>query len=335
MFNIGDSFDQDTELAAFFPDWECISFYREQSWPRKPLQHILEAYLEMINEGTVETSSETERGLPERFFPWQFQQYTQRDIEKAVAALTRLLDAIECRLPLSTLPNGQFMDLPYSESVINEACVPNNSFIRSFLLALPVRRIQFRYIAPGIGIQSATEFIAQPFAKLLDNLSSRFDAKDSSDMPVCLFRGDGVNASPWIKPWFPDGNAQDIPSGLYTEWIHKWLADFGNQCRLLLPFGIGARGYARSSNGIQLGHHTSDRILEDVSSELYQAYYFSGFLPTQWRAVQLHKVLLNWAGRVEMGDWEVNKDGVAGGIENFTEADTPEHWKKYQVPLSW
>jgi hypothetical protein len=40
--------------------------------------------------------------------------------------------------------------------------------------------------------------------------------------------------------------------------------------------------------------------------------------------VQVHTVLLNWAERVELADWEANEDGVAGGIEKFEEADTLE-----------
>ncbi|KAJ5875576.1 uncharacterized protein N7473_012923 [Penicillium subrubescens] len=40
----------------------------------------------------------------------------------------------------------------------------------------------------------------------------------------------------------------------------------------------------------------------------------------------------NWAERVESGDWEVDENGVTGGIEKFKDADTPEHWKKYYIP---
>lgn len=63
--------------------------------------------------------------------------------------------------------------------------------------------------------------------------------------------------------------------------------------------------------------------------------YFSGFQPIDSTVVQVHKVLSNWADRVGMDDWEVNEDGVAGGIEKFREANTSQHWTRYQVPLSW
>ena len=38
---------------------------------------------------------------------------------------------------------------------------------------------------------------------------------------------------------------------------------------------------------------------------------------------------------VEMGDWEVDENGIAGGIEKLKDADTPGHGEKYQIPLSW
>jgi hypothetical protein len=38
---------------------------------------------------------------------------------------------------------------------------------------------------------------------------------------------------------------------------------------------------------------------------------------------------------VESGKWEVDQDGVAGGMEKWREADTEEHWQDYQLPCSW
>lgn len=273
--------------------------------------------------------------MPEQFYPWEIQQYTQWDLEKAVVAFTRLLDAIESRLPPTT--SNQEIELPYSDLVIDKSLPAKNSFIRSFLSALPPRHMKFRYIAPGIRIQNPAEFISQPFTEPREIFQPLSKIEESIyGLPTLLFRADGANSSPWTRPWFPDGVAQDIPVGLYIEPTRRYLAqDFGNESRLLLPFGVSANGYARSSNGIPLSPWPSNHIRDDVSEGLYQVYHFSGFLPTSLRSVQVHKVLLNWAERVELGDWEVDEDGVAGGIEKFKEADTQEHWQKYQVPLSW
>jgi len=36
-----------------------------------------------------------------------------------------------------------------------------------------------------------------------------------------------------------------------------------------------------------------------------------------------------------MGEWEVGGEGVLGGIEKFKEADTDEHFFKYQLIVKW
>jgi hypothetical protein len=103
------------------------------------------------DEEKVKTATEIKEPFTQ-FFPWEYNQYTQRDIDKSVAAFTRLLDAIEHRLQVQSA--GTDTCIRYSQSVLNEAFTPKKSFVRSFLSALPPRQIHFRYLAPGIRIQS-------------------------------------------------------------------------------------------------------------------------------------------------------------------------------------
>ncbi|KAL4814824.1 hypothetical protein BDW67DRAFT_176795 [Aspergillus spinulosporus] len=56
---------------------------------------------------------------------------------------------------------------------------------------------------------------------------------------------------------------------------------------------------------------------------LHQSGLSDGF--SEDHDVQIDKVLRNWAERVERGNWDVDRDGVMGGIEKFREADTEEH----------
>ncbi|KAJ6118485.1 hypothetical protein N7471_013105 [Penicillium samsonianum] len=325
---VGIVFDQNTELAAYIPHWEFSGDVIGNPGSWMPLQQILGGYIEMIEEGKVKTSTEIKQAFSQ-FFPWEYCQYTQRDIDKSIAAFTRLLDAIETRLPVQSYA----VETRTPESVFNEAFVPNNSFIRSFLSALPPRQIHFRYIAPGIWIQSAAELKHQSYAAYRAGAQSGpdddEDDSDDEEMPFLLFRADGSNLSPWGRPF----DNIDIPAGLYTEEINKSrVQDFGNMSRPLLPFGVGSRGYARDSSGRQIGLYASPTPI-DYPHELYQVCGWNGILETH--GVQLHKVLLNWAERVEMGDWELDENGVAGGIEKFKDADTPGNWEKYQIPLSW
>ncbi|KAJ5369845.1 uncharacterized protein N7496_005937 [Penicillium cataractarum] len=310
-----------------------------QPWAWKPLQDILQAYLEMIEEKKVQASTDEayEEDIKPRLFPWRYHQYTHRDVVKATQALTRLLDAVEQKLPqpreteYPASTRDVDIQLPYSQAILDEATIPANTFIRDFLSELPPRTLRFRYIAPGIILQSPAEFATQPWKEPLGR------EYGGHSVPFLLFRGDQ-----WIslrcKPRYypdPEDSLQGVPTGLYIcpTGIES-PATFGNSCRLLLPFNIGARHHARYSNGEQLQEETPwDETPKDTAHELYQPGSHSGFL--ERHEVQIHKILLNWAERVEAGDWEVNTDGVAGGIEKFEEADTLESWRKYQIPLAW
>ncbi|KAJ5770013.1 uncharacterized protein N7511_002064 [Penicillium nucicola] len=327
---VGIVFDQKTELAAYIPDWQFSRLVIDNAGCWMPLQQILGAYLEMIEEGKVKTSTEIKEAFSQ-FFPWEYHQYTQRDVDKSVTAFTRLLDAIECRMPFQS----DKIDIKYPQSVLDEAFTPQRSFVRSFLSALPPRQVHFRFIAPGIWLQSIDELKIQPFAVHNAGSQRGLDDEDEhnnedEEIPFLLFRADGSNVSPWDHPF----NNVDCPAGLYIEGIQKDRAqDFGNMSRLLLPFGIGSKGHARDSTGRQIGFYGSPIKLKDNSHELYQVCDSNGFLENH--GVQLHKVLVNWAERVESGDWEVDENGVAGEIEKFKDADTPENWEKYQILLSW
>jgi hypothetical protein len=73
----------------------------KNKWLWRPLQHILQADLEMITEEkvTVGRSLKSEFESPLVSFPWGIHQHTQRDVHLAVVAFSRLPDAIESRLP--------------------------------------------------------------------------------------------------------------------------------------------------------------------------------------------------------------------------------------------
>jgi hypothetical protein len=273
---------------------------------------------------TIDRSPKSEFESSESF-PWEIHQHTQRDVHQAVVAFSRLLDAIESRLPPKSthilLGSNDGIELPYPNWVI-ESLARKDSFAQEFLSALPIRYINCHYIAPGIRIQNITEFIAQPF----ENLGGSYGDRDVTP-PLLLFRGDGENTTPWSLRWLLDGR-KDIPAGLYLEAVHAFISDDpGNDSRLLLPFEVGRNGYARSSNGVLLNDCGIDRMYD----KLYRDHQPTGILPWGSHSSYIHKVLVNWAERVESGDWEVNGDGVANGIEKFKDADTPDHWMKYQT----
>lgn len=313
-----------------------------------PLQDILQAYLDMIHEKKVTTYSKPDNKTSRpQLFPWEYHLHSPADVERAISAFTRLLDAIESRLPQklqhSQIPargeisiedaegqSNQQIRFPYTSSVLDSSFVRQNSFARAFLSTLPARHVTFRYIAPGIQLQRPTEFMNQPFTDLWDTWdrsSWRGERENPNSIPLLLFRGEGMNKSPWVRPWFPDGIVEDISSGLYIESIIDWQSwDSGNETRLLLPFDIGGNGYARSSEGFLF------KKWGGKSDGLYRVSFASGVMPLDSHSSHIHRVLQNWAERVESGDWEVDENGVTGGIEKFKDADTLENWKKYFIP---
>jgi hypothetical protein len=69
-----------------------------------------------------------------------------------------------------------------------------------------------------------------------------------------------------------------------------------------------------------------------TSTQLFQLGY-NNFINSH--NVQLKHILRHWTELVESGKWEIDQDGVAGGMEKWREADTEEHWQDYQLLNSW
>jgi hypothetical protein len=123
-----------------------------------------------------------------------FHDYTAADVQKSVRAFRRLLDAIENRMP--SLHPGSTHESRHQEgptlawadpSTLDAAHIHAGTFTRAFCVesAECARKIPFRYIAPGIRLPTADEFIAQIFSGKI-HLKRPLGAK----MAVSLFRAD-------------------------------------------------------------------------------------------------------------------------------------------------
>jgi hypothetical protein len=85
-----------------------------------------------------------------------------------------------------------------------------------------------------------------------------------------------------------------MPAGVYFERSRDRRAgDFGNQSRLLLPFGVGVNIYGRSTNGIPFRHNRTRYNWDGVSGGYQRICNFSGFLPVRSQSAQAHAVFLN------------------------------------------
>ncbi|KAL2856128.1 hypothetical protein BJX68DRAFT_203099 [Aspergillus pseudodeflectus] len=321
----GLAFDLHTSTATFIPNYNEAVEICQHRWSWLPLEVILEGYLDMLNEGKVRIVPVTERQDwdyegPTLVRPWQLYPYTPTDVQKAASAMKRLVDAIDTRIHALPGPAAEpYTYLPWHDpDAFPDELVPASTFAYDFLKAISDIRVRFRYIAPGIRIPTLDEFLNQSYY---------------GDDPLHIFIIETTDDTPSDGP--------DYGWSQYTIGVQITHANpyddrhFTNEFHLELPFRVGGNGLAKQSSGQPLGidPEKENPVPKGSRGELYQAGMSNGF--TDYHGVQVHKVLENWAGMVERGDWEVGVDGVLGGIEKFMEADTEEHWEKYTVPHSW
>lgn len=215
--------------------------------------------------------------------------------------------------------------------------LPSDSFAYQFLAQSP--RPSFTNIALGLRIVQH-----QPFAPV------SVQVEPNKLYPLLLFSStrpahQQTRRAPWgeelpISPFSRGFDTVTIyPAGLYlTESEPHSTHPFEDGCKLILPFPLGANAFARTSDGALIGENVRSAGIntaaevEPRSTELYQL-GFNHFIAAH--DVQLKHVLWKWVELIEEKKWEVNAEGVVGGVEKWREADTEENWSDYQLPMSW
>ncbi|KAL2814768.1 hypothetical protein BJX63DRAFT_442368 [Aspergillus granulosus] len=333
-------FDQTILKASFVEVYNDTAVVTTRPWGWMPLEVILDSYLKMIDEEKVQTISEDQAKLVESdpsctvVDQWIIHHYTNTDLERATTAFKRLVEVIESRIPHTADPT--LIKLPWHDPATfsNQDILPPFSFAYKFLKSISNCNVRFRYIAPGIRFPTVSEFQDQP---ITDFVTSPYihHGQFPGNCPLRIFQID--DAMQQLVAHDRGFGLRNIAAGFYIHpVVERWPLFWTNGCRLLLPFGIGGSGWARQSNGepFGLGWYQQDHPKPcDTHGDLYQGGTVNGI--TNFHLVQIDKVLNNWADRVERGDWEVDEDGVAGGIDKFREADTEAHWQKYWIPPSW
>lgn len=310
-----------------------ITMNGRQMW--LPLEMILDGFVDMIDEGKVLAVDEGYNGGQEPTDPWIMPSYTERDLEDTLQAFEQLVDAIHARMPSRTQNTEQgLLDLVTGG---NPESLPPNSFARHFLARC--LRPAFTHIAPGLRIAQH-----QPFAPA----SGQVEANKL--YPLLLFSSTDsayqeTRRAPWgehtrISPFARDfDHVSSYPAGLYlTESKPYGTHPFEDGSKLILPFTLGSNAYARTSDGALIGENVrragenAAAEIEPKSTELYQL-GFNHFIAAH--DVQLRYVLWKCLEMVEEGKWQVDEDGVVGGVEKWREADTEANRSDYQLPMSW
>ncbi|KAK6844433.1 hypothetical protein PG995_014543 [Apiospora arundinis] len=344
-------FDQKKNLAIMqmdLFDWSTTHNGR-QKW--YPLEVVLSQWLDMIEMGKVQTVAEGVSTRSGRHDPWIEVGYSKRQLEETLKVWEQLLQAIETRIP-GHEPSKTSDTLIDDSMVYLEDAGLFPGFVPEFLTK--ARRPAFRHIAPGIQLPDVDSITRhQPFRYVeleFPYKHSEYPGSPKVQFPVLLFassEGLTYNAPavtnyysfdrpPFERPW---AQVRSYPAGLYFTMTDQGAPGFEDGVKLVLPFGIGGRGWARTADGAKFGELTEDGIRTDAEidgKDKFDSLFQLGYNPfVGAHEVRLVQVLRAWVKLVESGHWKVGPDGVLGGMEKWRDADTRWHWKKYVVPMSW
>jgi hypothetical protein len=206
----------------------------------------------------------------------------------------------------------------------------------------------FKFVAPGLRVAYQEELAdKQPFknAKVSDFPNFREPTKwelpnikyKFNHYPFLLLRADKQIAGGRLPfqgesklsgdPW---ELARQFETGLYIfpcSYMER-----PDECRPLLPFFLTRRNWIEVLSSLKTYHSHDD---------LYQSRHVP-VVPEpatpaggcQW-SLRLKHLFNNWTSMIENDHWQVDADGVVGGIEKFKEADLPEKYSLYLVDYSW
>lgn len=300
----------------------------------------------MIDTGKVVAKSPCDSEAP----PWKMIPYSQHDLQNAINGFDKLILTIECLLEnpslnpkdneetqetLLSLVAAKF-DVPRSPEefglVSKEALDTaglSEGFIRTFITSVRKPGTGIKYIAPGLRLPMSQDFTPHPLQNFpLPN----GEQMSGLVLPVPLFISDIISPTP-IFPHYPLNTALNLPCGLWTTHVSRDDDHvFEDAVTLYLPFEIGGNGFARRTDDSLIGEgQDSKGIIAHGSpkkDELYQPGY-NHFITAH--GPQLGDVLNNWVSLVGTGEWQVDREGVMGGMDKWKDADTEENFYKYQL----
>lgn len=323
-----------------------------QKW--YPLEVVLAQWLDMIDVGKIQAVPDGTRTRSEKIGPWTMVGYSERQLDETLEAWEQLLTAIEARIPdFAPSDDVNSTGTLFDDSEIDlEAAGVLPGFVSEFLTK--ARRPAFSHIAPGLRIRDAEPVaFQQPFRHVPLVGYPEYPGSPKIQFPVLLFDSSEeltYDAPPISRNPYQDRHATPPPpfgqpwsgilsyqAGLYfTPTDQGYWHTFEDGVKLVLPFGIGGRGWARTADGAKFGENTEQMHGEVEGRDRHDSLFQLGYQPFGAdHEVRLVQVLRAWVRLVESGAWKVGPDGVRGGMKKWRDADTWWHWKKYVVPMSW
>jgi hypothetical protein len=347
-------------------------------YPWVPLEQILGAYLEMIEQGRIKAipyDHPKDQDTQERMMPWAKNDNYDIILSLTLKAWEDLVSAIKERMPTSTetiAMESEFQpllpDTPESEALFAYTwppiaddpssghgrpwgdlhLKPYNRLIRSFLSK--ASKPNFKFIAPGLLVPSFQEILDQPFQNWQQLVHAK-DWRSFESFPILLFRSEcntvlngeqyRLNGE-WGYPW---SRSDQCPTGFYLYPESEW----PDSTILILPFAIGRKGFARTSDGVVFEHvpfrinalgmvsqKGPDLSREPRAGNVYDLVHQHGWNHIRPRTcMRLMLVLERWRVMVEQGWWVVGEEGVEGGVRKWKDADEDGECWKYSIAADW
>jgi hypothetical protein len=241
-------------------------------------------------------------------YPWMCISSTEMDLSESLRVWKMLVEAIHDRMggtdfntePVYGLANDQLLET-----------MPD-CFAKRFLAG--ALKPRFTYIAPGLRVQTIEELLEQPYASFFGQVGTEIP-------PILILRGEGM-----ATPEEPFGRYphQSIPIGLYLTPCDTFndASPWEDGAALILPYNVGGGdSWARTAD---------QQPFSECNDSLYQIGWNPFIAPHPTRLVT---ILMVWYENLELGNWAVYGEGVAGGIDKYREADTEEHCMEYVVEI--
>jgi hypothetical protein len=308
-----------------------------------PLEKILSSFLDILEQRRIiavpngadfSPWEDPEWGVEDSEFytPWIFSLEDDKIVDDTLAAWNGLLTAIESRIP-------GFKDSDY---ITYDSHYVNQCEIKGFFISKFVRKARipkFRYVAPGLRLSKPEELAEQPFLNLDVTALVRHGEYVSTEYkryPFLFLRADrklsneerAANSQPRRRPngkyyEYPWDKVPEYETGVYLQ--NNKTVQRADGFKFLLPFPIASNNRARYSDL---------RTIHDIQT--YDGLYQQGrsMIP-ETGSHRLESLLRNWTNMIEQGHWQVDENGVTGGIEKFKEADTPDKYNLYIVERTW
>lgn len=204
-----DSYNQDDFSAIVEPTmWEQdITLNGRQGW--YPLECLLDAYIDMFKLEKVQAISDDIEYVrrPDKQNPWIIHDYSEPVVKRTVKGFNNLVQSIESRLPASVtvLTDGACSSFLADEATLSAAGI--DGFAREFLSR--AKSPQFKYIAPGIRVQTSTQLKDQPYRAM--------PTEDDDINAILLFCGDRIVTNLGGIFYPPSKDIIEYPSGLYLQ----------------------------------------------------------------------------------------------------------------------